>query len=469
MFGHKTSMDEIWQPNAESYDAAFVQVKPRSNSTDNHKSAVSLEFPVSVSGGKYIDLSRSYFEFDLSVGIVKKSTANQTDALVFAPIADSPTEFGNDSQVGLDRAWWANTLSGVRHRINGHTICSSNDVVLTEIASMQTHSSDYNEKQGSSFSYQLDDLQRKKVLTGGTSYRTGMRPLQSMNIDTLIPASVGQTFELDFKSFEEYNQAIFKITGTPSQLQTNGVVTTTQTDAAFRHHSELADYLAAANVVTSSGSGVRTGTAADRVFFSINDVTLVLATVSDKANRALPSSMLLEWEDQDINRISVGSTSINSQLDIQHGHKVSIFTRLDTSKNNVLINSVSAGQQNTMKTTEASILIGGTQYPSPALRLFNYIDEDSFRAYLLYNDANHGYAQSTQGGEKSFTEWALKPVFSQKISIPAEVGRQKLGATLRMQYGDVKNRTCTVASTYIKACLLNFSGGEVRAVTLSTV
>ena len=53
--------------------------------------------------------------------------------------------------------------------------------------------------------------------------------------------------------------------------------------------------------------GVRVGTAADRVFFSINDVTLVLATVSDKANRALPPSMLLEWEDQDINRVSVAS------------------------------------------------------------------------------------------------------------------------------------------------------------------
>ena len=246
MFTHKASMDEMYSPNAESYDEAFVQVEPRSNSTDNHKSAVSLEFPVSVSGGKYIDLSRSYFEFGLSVWMVKKSADGQTDTLVYAPIADSPSEFGTDSQVGLDRAWWCNTLSGVRHRINGHTICSSNVVVLTEIASMQTHSSDYNDKQGSSFSYPIDDLQRKKVLTGGTSYRTGMRPLQSMNIDTLIPA----TFELDFKSFEEYNQAIFKITGTPTQLQTAGVVTPTQADGAFRHHSELASYLAAANVVT---------------------------------------------------------------------------------------------------------------------------------------------------------------------------------------------------------------------------
>ena len=122
-----------------------------------------------------------------------------------------------------------------------------------------------------------------------------------------------------------------------------------------------------------------------------------------------------------------------------------------------------------MLTTEASILIGGTQYPSPALRLSKFIDEDSVRVYLLYTDSNHGYAQSTQGGGKSFIEWALAPVFSQKISIPDEVGRQKLGATLRMQYADAKARTCTVASSYIKACLLNFSGGEVRAVTLSTV
>ena len=72
MFNHKTSLDEMYQPNVESYNESFVEVRPRSVSNDKFLSNVNLQFPIQIAGGKYVDLSRSYFEFELDVGILKK-------------------------------------------------------------------------------------------------------------------------------------------------------------------------------------------------------------------------------------------------------------------------------------------------------------------------------------------------------------------------------------------------------------
>lgn len=72
MFNHKTSLDELHQPNVESYNESFVEVRPRSVSSDKFRSSVNLQFPIQIAGGKYVDLSRSYFEFELELGILPK-------------------------------------------------------------------------------------------------------------------------------------------------------------------------------------------------------------------------------------------------------------------------------------------------------------------------------------------------------------------------------------------------------------
>ena len=172
MFNHKTSLDEIHQPNVESYNEAFVEVRPRSVSNDKFLTGVNLQFPIQIAGGTYVDLSRSYFEFELDVGILPLGGVGETDikplgslqndfstfeaAGVIADGASPPVysfapESGGSGTCGLDRAWWANCLSAVRHKVNGNTICSSNDVVSSTITAMQSHTSDYNETKGRLF------------------------------------------------------------------------------------------------------------------------------------------------------------------------------------------------------------------------------------------------------------------------------------------------------------------------------
>ena len=242
MFNHKTSLDELHQPNVESYNESFVEVRPRSVSSDKFRSSVNLQFPIQIAGGKYVDLSRSYFEFELELGILPKGDvgvgklvgigsrgndfsavgvdAEEAEGTAGQPgyVAAVEAVEAGDGQVGLDRAWWANTLSAVRHKINGNTICSSNDVVHSTITAMQSHTSDYNENQGSAFSYQVDDAQRRSATRHGKTFTTAMRPLNSMTCPTLIPGSISQQIELDFKAFDNYKQAIFKITGEADQL-----------------------------------------------------------------------------------------------------------------------------------------------------------------------------------------------------------------------------------------------------------
>ena len=93
---------------------------------------------------------------------------------------------------------------------------------------------------------------------------------------------------------------------------------------------------------------------------------------------------------------------------------------------------------------------------------------------MLYYDANSAFSQQTQSGEKSFIEWAETPILSQKLAIASEPGKQKLSTTLRVQYeNDTSNsnlvRECSLVSSYVKAALLSFAGGELRSVKLSTV
>ena len=149
---------------------------------------------------------------------------------------------------------------------------------------------------------------------------------------------------------------------------------------------------------------------------------------------------------------------------------------LQRDENNALVSSVSPADQRQAKTTEASVLIGGVQYPTPAFRLNDYSDRDALRAYLLYYDANSQFSQRTRNGEIPFDVWVEKPILSQKIAIPSEPGKQKLSTTLRVQYnleGDdpeaPPQRTCALVSSYVKAALLSFTGGELRSVRLSTV
>ena len=137
---------------------------------------------------------------------------------------------------------------------------------------------------------------------------------------------------------------------------------------------------------------------------------------------------------------------------------------------------MSPADRNYSKTTEASVLIGGVQYPTPAFRLNDYSDRDALRAYLLYYDANSQFSQRTRNGEIPFDIWAVTPILYQKIAIPSVPGKQKLSTTLRVQYNtDDDNsdapptRTCALVSSYVKAALLSFTGGELRSVKLSTV
>ena len=60
------------------------------------------------------------------------------------------------------------------------------------------------------------------------------------------------------------------IEGDATQLKTNNAYTGIRMNEAFRHHGEIQAYLNAANVVPDASTGVRTGTLADKVFFSIN-------------------------------------------------------------------------------------------------------------------------------------------------------------------------------------------------------
>ena len=477
MFNHKTSLDEIYQPSVESYNESFVEVRPRSVSNDKFLSSVNLQFPIQIAGGKYVDLSRSYFEFELDVGILPEGQVGDVNIV---PLGSEPREFstgpvaleihgngtvvtepsdGYDGACGLDRAWWANCLSAVRHKVNGNTICSSNDVVSTTIAAMQSHTSDYNENQGSAFCYQTDDGARRAATSRDRKFRTAMRPLSSMNCKTLIPGSVSQQIELDFKQFALYKEAIFKITGSPDQLQdSDGAFTPSLVTAAFGHISETKD----------------TALTTDKVFFGITDIKLMVCTVADKMNRAIPQTMLLEWEDHDVHRVGTQTDAINSQIDIQHGHRVTIFTRLPADDNSAIVTCAAPGVQEDVAMREASVLIGGVQYPTPAYRLVGRTDADALRAYLLYYDANSAFSQQTQSGEKSFIEWTETPILSQKLAIASEPGKQKLSTTLRVQYENAVgesdlSRDCTLVSSYVKAALLSFTGGELRSVRLSTV
>ena len=115
-----------------------------------------------------------------------------------------------------------------------------------------------------------------------------------------------------------------------------------------------------------------------------------------------------------------------------------------------------------------SILIGGDQYPSPALQLSNHINKDSIRAYMMYNAANHGVDQLSDGGDSSFLRWTVSPVFTQQIAIPSEPpGKQKLNATLRMQYATTTYpKQAVLVSTYIKGELLTLDGGQLPNVKL---
>ena len=304
-----------------------MEIRPRSVSNDKFLSSVNLQFPIQIAGGKYVDLSRSYFEFDLDLSVLP-ATKTSTDDLetlgftnVFSNAAvsasgDDVAVAAGDGACGLDRAWWANWLSAVRHKVNGNTICSSNDVVLSTIAAMQSHTSDYNENQGSAFCYQTNDVARQDAAISNFQYRTAMRPLNSMNCKTLVPGSVSQQIELDFKQFSLYKENIFKITGNANQLKTSALYDSDKVKAAFGHISEQDD------VPTG-------GLAHDKVFFAIRDIRLMVCTVADKMNRAIPQSILLEWEYHDIKRVTTENSAINSQVDIQHGHKVSIFSQSD--------------------------------------------------------------------------------------------------------------------------------------------
>ena len=491
MFNHKTSLDELHQPNVESYNESFVEVRPRSVSSDKFHSSVNLQFPIQIAGGKYVNLSRSYFEFELELGILPKgdvgagklvgigSRGNDFSAVGvdgedaegaageegYVPAVEG-VEAG-DGQVGLDRAWWANTLSAVRHKINGNTICSSNDVVHSTITAMQSHTSDYNENQGSAFSYQVSDSHRRRATAYGTTFTTAMRRLNSMTCTTLIPGSISQQIELDFKQFDNYKQAIFRIV--------NGDEGANQlADDENPDHYDGAKLKAAFAHMGEGFSATAHDT--DIVYFAITDIKLMVCTVADKMNRAIPQSMLLEWEDYDVQRVDTHSSSINSQLDIQHGHRVTMYTRAKRDENNALVSSVSPADHREANTTEASVLIGGVQYPTPAFRLNDYFDRDALRAYLLYYDTNSQFSQRTRNGEIPFDVWAEKPILSQKIAIPSEPGKQKLSTTLRVQYNTVGDdpveppqRTCALVSSYVKAALLSFTGGELRSVRLSTV
>ena len=480
MFNHKTSLDELHQPNVESYNLSFVEVRPRSVSNDKFLTSVNLQFPIQIAGGKYVDLSRSYFEFELDVGVLPKGQVGDAE---IKPLGGLPREFssgpvamalsaegavttppsaGFEASCGLDRAWWANCLSAVRHKVNGNTICSSNDVVSSTIAAMQSHTSDYNENQGSAFCYQIDDRARRNATSQDRKFRTAMRPLQSMNCRALIPGSVSQQIELDFKQFALYKQAIFKINGVPDQLlNADNDFDSTKMEAAFGHIDS----------VPKTGD---TPLTTDKVFFGITDIKLMVCTVADKMNRAIPQSMLLEWEDHDVHRVNAHTDQINAQIDIQHGHRASIFTRLPSEANDAAVNCVAPGRQAVVAMREASVLIGGVQYPTPAYRLVGRTDADALRAYLLYYDANSAFSQQTPGGEKSFLEWSQTPLLSQKLAIASEPGKQKLSTTLRIQYENSEgnsnlSRDCTLASSYIKAALLSFTDGELRSVRLSTV
>ena len=122
MFNHKTSLDEIYQPNVESYNESFVEVRPRSVSNDKFLSSVNLQFPIQIAGGKYVDLSRSYFEFELDVGILPAGQAGDANIVALGsnerefstgPVdmvvnangaVTTPPEVGVDGSCGLDRA-----------------------------------------------------------------------------------------------------------------------------------------------------------------------------------------------------------------------------------------------------------------------------------------------------------------------------------------------------------------------------
>ena len=106
----KTEMDELYDPNSEAYNYSFTEVRPRAPSQNAHETAIALEFPVQVSGGKYIDLQKSYFQLDIEVEVIKKKAASTTPFDTVA-LKDGDEEFGG-GQCGLDRAWWANTMSG---------------------------------------------------------------------------------------------------------------------------------------------------------------------------------------------------------------------------------------------------------------------------------------------------------------------------------------------------------------------
>ena len=429
MFSHKTQLDELDDPNAEAY---------------NYRAANTTPFRA-------------------------------------VALADSPDEFGAGGQLGLDRAWWANTMSGARHSIGGHTVCSTLDMPLTTIASMQSQTDQYNETCGTAFSFQRSDHARKRFLGGGMEVVTGMRPLPSMNTETLIPGSINQQFELDMKSHQDYALAIFKSSastetpastwGTMGQLGANAAAIDAAAPSKFLHTNQLAAKLAELNTLTAGGNTALL--ACDLVFFGIREIKLVVATVADKANKALPSAMLIEWEDHDIQKtgIATGIDSINAQLDIQHGHKISVFSRIPTLQtNNIRYKSVASARQEEARTTECAVMIGGDQYPSPAYQLANYVSKDSLRAFMTYCATNHGIDSLSEGGDASFIEWTVNPLFTQQVSIPSEAGKQKLNATLRMKYGDTTYaKQAVLVSTYIKGALLTLDSGQLSQVKLSTI
>ena len=195
--------------------------------------------------------------------------------------------------------------------------------------------------------------------------------------------------------------------------------------------------------------------------------------MSDKVNKALPNSMLLEWEDHDIQKtgIATGIDSINAQLDIQHGHKITVFSRIPAlQSNNIRDKSVASARQQEARTTECAVMIGGDQYPSPAYQLGNYVSKDSLRAFMTYCTTNHGIDSLSEGGDASFLEWTVNPLFTQQTSIPSEAGKQKLNATLRMKYGDTTYaKQAVLISSYIKGALLSLDSGQLSQVKLSTI
>ena len=88
----------------------------------------------------------------------------------------------------------------------------------------------------------------------------------------------------------------------------------------------------------------------------------------------------------------------------------------------------------------------------------------------MYNAANHGIDQLSDGVDSSFLRWTVNPVFSQQIAIPSEPGKQKLNATLRMQYADnAYAKQAVLVSTYIKGAVLSLDGGQLSNVKLSTI